>query len=87
VSSDFLDDIHQDIAEFADRHLEEDEREAFVDALLERKGYVRQSTWAPPEPSQGGGGGRQPLLRQGGGQRGGGQGKQQPRAGSYFKGK
>lgn len=57
----YLDEIHEDIATFAERHLEEEERADFVDQLLERHGYQRQSTWAPPpppDPSQGGGGGR-----------------------------
>ncbi len=62
--SDFLDEIHQDIAEFAERHLEEEEREEFIDALLERKGYVRVSQWAPPaDPAGGGRQGQSGLLR------------------------
>ena len=66
----YLDDVHQDIAEFAARHLDEDEREDFVDSLLERKGYQRQSIWAAPEPE--GGQGKRPLVKPSGQ---GGQGK------------
>lgn len=58
----YLDEVHQDIAEFAARHLEDDERDEFIDQLLERKGYQRQSIWAPPEPDSGGGG-RKPLVK------------------------
>lgn len=81
----YIDEIHQDIAEFAARHLEEDERDDFVDQLLERKGYQRQSIWAAPEPEQGGGQ-RRPLVkpatqRQGQGSRQGGS------RGGYFGGK
>lgn len=53
----YLDDVHREIAEFAERHFDdEDERATFVDTLLERKGYKRVSQWAPPEPPKGGGG-------------------------------
>jgi hypothetical protein len=76
----YLDDMHQRIAEFASEFLEEDEREDFVDGLLERHGYTRQSIWAPPEPAQGGG--RKPLVKPRTGQ---GQGQGQKR-GSYFGG-
>jgi len=64
--SDFIDEIHQDIAEFAERHLEEDERQEFIDALLERHGYEREARWvAPPPPTQGGNGNgrRQQLVK------------------------
>jgi hypothetical protein len=85
----YIDEIHQEIAEFAARHLDEDEVDDFVDGLLERKGYQRQSIWAPPAADQGGQGGRKPLVKPAGqrqgGQRGGGQGGQQ-RRGSYFGG-
>lgn len=73
----YIDEIHQDIAEFASRHLEEDERDDFVDSLLERKGYQRMSHWAAPEQQPGGGGGgKKPLVPRktaaggGGGKRG-----------------
>lgn len=82
----FLDDDHAAIVSFADTYLDEDERQDFVDGLLERRGYTRTQSWAPPEPQQGGGGqgGRAPLLKQQqrqGGQGGGGQ----RRRGAYFK--
>jgi hypothetical protein len=82
----YIDEIHQDIAEFAARHLDPEEVDDFVDQLLERKGYQRQSIWAAPEPD-GGQGGRKPLVkpasqRQPAGQR---QGQGQQR-GSYFGG-
>lgn len=49
----FLDEVHQEIVEFAERHFEdEEERQGFVDTLLERKGYKRASVWTPPEPSK-----------------------------------
>jgi restriction endonuclease Mrr len=83
----YIDEIHQDIAEFAARHLDPEEIDDFVDQLLERKGYQRQSIWAAPEPD-GGGQGRRPLVKPAGqsGQRTGqrqasGQGR-----GSYFGG-
>lgn len=80
----YLDETHQRIAEFADEFLDDDEeRAAFVDGLLERRGYERTTAWAPPAPQQGSGGGRQPLLRQGQRQpRGGGQGQ----GSGYFRG-
>lgn len=69
----YLDEHHQAIAEFAAAYLDEEERESFVDNLLERRGYQRISTWAAPEtdPAGGGPGGRPALLR--------GQGGPQPR--------
>lgn len=79
----YLDETHQRIAEFAAEFLDDDERDDFVDSLLERHGYQKVSKWAPPDPSGGGQGGRRPLVKsrqqqgQGGGQR---------RGGSYFKG-
>jgi hypothetical protein len=88
---DYLDDTHRAISEFAEAFLEEDERGDFVDGLMERHGYERTSSWAPPAQQPGGQGARQPLLkqRQQGGQRGG-QGQQQggqgqQRQGSYFR--
>lgn len=51
----YLDEIHQDIAEFAERHLEEDERADFIDGLLERHGYQKQAVWAPPQQDPKGG--------------------------------
>lgn len=48
----FLDDDHAAIHAFAENYLDEDERDEFVDGLLERRGYVRVSSWAPPEPDE-----------------------------------
>jgi hypothetical protein len=83
----YIDETHQRIMEFAAEFLDDDEeREAFVDGLLERRGYQRATHWTPPEPQQGGGKGA-PLLRTGGRQapaRGGGQ-QQRGGGGSYFK--
>lgn len=90
--SDYVDEVHERISMFADDFLEEDERPDFVDGMLERLGYERQSSWGPPQAAPGGQ--RQPVLkprqqrggRQGGGQGGGGgQQQQQPRSGSYFR--
>lgn len=56
----YLDEHHQRISEFAAEYFEDDEeREAFVDTLLERRGYQRTTGWSvPPEPPpQGSGGG------------------------------
>lgn len=60
----FIDETHQAFVEFAERFLEEDERDAFVDGLLERHGYEKVETvsWSPPAPPAGGGG-RQPLVK------------------------
>lgn len=79
----YLDEIHEDISTFAERHLEEDERAEFIDGLLERHGYVRESTWAPPPPPAGGagGGGRRTVLpaKKAGGA------KKQGGSGTYFR--
>jgi hypothetical protein len=73
---DYLDEIHQDIAEFFDRHadhLDED----FIDKMLESHGYQRTSQWALPDPQgRGGAAARKPGVKRGGGQ--------PPRRGSYF---
>lgn len=86
--TDYIDEVHQRIVEFAEEFLDDDEERAtFVDGLLERRGYQRATHWTPPEPQQGGG--KQPLLRPGGNR--GGQRGQQPRGqgpgpGAYFGG-
>ena len=48
----YLDEHHQRISEFAADYFDDDEeREAFVDTLLERRGYMRTAGWSlPPEP-------------------------------------
>lgn len=50
----YLDPDHQRISEFAaDYFDDDDERTAFVDTLMERRGYSRTSGWSLPEPEQG----------------------------------
>lgn len=84
----YIDETHQRIAEFASEFLDDDERDDFVDGLLERHGYQRVSKWAAPDPGGGAPGGRKPLVkpRATGGQ-GGGQGGGQRRQGGYFGGR
>jgi restriction endonuclease Mrr len=82
----YIDEIHQDIAEFAARHLDPEEVDDFVDQLLERKGYQRQSIWAPPEPDSGQGGGRKPLVKPAAQRQGQGGQRQGQGRGSYFGG-
>lgn len=94
MSGEYLDDTHQRISEFANDFFDDDdERGGFVDHMMERAGYQRQSTWASPEPPAGGQGG-QGAPWQGGGQKpkpkpkagnGGGQGGGQRRG--YFGGR
>ena len=58
---DFLDEIHQDIVEFAERHIEDEtKRGEFIDDFMESRGYVRVSQWGPPakSPSRPGGSGQ-----------------------------
>ena len=43
MSGDYLDEVHQDIAEFAARHLDEDEVDDFVDQLLDEGLLVASS--------------------------------------------
>ncbi len=83
---DYIDETHQRIVEFASEFLDDDdERESFVDGLLERRGYVRESRWAPPPPPPGGGG-KGGLLKPPAAPKGGG--KQPPaRGGGYFGGR
>ena len=68
VDPQYLDEHHQRISEFAHEYFEdEEERDALIDTLLERRGYVRTAGWSvPPEPPQGGGaaGGVQPPAAQ-----------------------
>ena len=49
----YVDEHHQAFSEFADSYLDEDERESFVEHLMERHGYQRVNSWGPrqdPEP-------------------------------------
>jgi hypothetical protein len=60
----FVDEHHQRISEFAAEYLDDDEeREGFVDGLMERRGYQRSSHWTAPEQQQGSG--PKPLLKAG----------------------
>jgi hypothetical protein len=62
----YLDEHHQRISEFAAEYFDdEEERDAFVDTLLERRGYQRTTGWSvppepPPGPQGGGAGGARP---------------------------
>ncbi len=46
----YLDEHHQRIVEFAQDYMDDDERDEFVDGLMERRGYQRIQGWGPPEP-------------------------------------
>jgi hypothetical protein len=66
----YIDEHHQRICEFAADYLDEEDREAFVDGLLEKHGYERQTHWAPPkEPSKRPPGGQKRPGFYGGGKR------------------
>lgn len=63
----FLDDDHAAIVGFAEAYMDEDEREDFIDQLMERRGYTRVQSWGPaadPEPQQRPQRQRQPAQRQ-----------------------
>jgi hypothetical protein len=94
MAGDFIDDFHAAAHTMADElELDGEDRDAFIDGVMERKGYQRVTSWAPPEPAEGEGRGkplvparRKPAAR---GQGGGGQGGQGGRQGSrspYFGG-
>lgn len=77
----YLDEIHQDIAEFYARHADFLE-ETFVDDQMEAHGYQREPRWKLPDDAGSASGGQQrrsstrrPTQQQG-----------QQRRGSYFKG-
>jgi len=78
----YVDDDHQRIHEFAEDFMDEDERESFVDHLMERRGYQRVSSWGPRQEQQDPDPDSEPRQR--GGRQGGGQGGGQRRS-SYFK--
>ena len=56
----YVDEHHQRFSEFAEDYLDEDEREAFVDHLMERQGYQRISGWGPRSDPPAGDGGQAP---------------------------
>jgi len=73
----YLDEHHQRISEFANDYFDDDEERAvFVDTLLERRGYVRTASWAPPLP---------PDPNGGSGQGAGGAPAGAPKPHPYFK--
>lgn len=73
----YLDEHHQRISEFAAEYFDDDEeREAFVDTLLERRGYQRTTGWSPPA---------EPDPQGGGGPAGGGRAPAAPRRPAYFR--
>lgn len=81
----FLDDDHAAIVTFAETYFDDDEeRETFIDTLMERRGYQRVSSWgpaAPPEPEQ-----RQaPRQQRAPRQQPAAQPAQAARRGGYFK--
>lgn len=83
MAGDYLDEVHQRIAEFAEEFLEDDEeRSGFIDGLMERRGYQRVAHWAPPEDPASGQP-KQGLLKPPKPAKGGGQGQQG--GGSYFR--
>lgn len=47
----YVDDDHAAIAAFAEAFLDEDERDSFVDHLMERRGYTRIQSWGPRDDS------------------------------------
>lgn len=60
----YLDEHHQRIVEFAQDYMDDDERDEFVDGLMERRGYQRIQGWGPPEePETDPQGGRRPPAR------------------------
>jgi hypothetical protein len=74
----YLDEHHQRISEFAAEYFDDDEeREVFVDTIMERRGYQRTASWSlPPPPDPAAGQGGDPAA-------GAGPGK--PRPPAYFK--
>jgi hypothetical protein len=49
----YLDADHEAIVTFADTYFEdEEERESFVDTLMERRGYQRTTGWSSPAPAE-----------------------------------
>lgn len=78
----YVDEHHQRITEFANDYFDDDEeREAFVGTLMERRGYTRRAVWGPPdeadpEPPQ-----QQQQAPRGGGRPAGGRQQRAP----YFR--
>jgi hypothetical protein len=49
----YVDEHHAAIAQFAADYLDEDERDKFVNHLMERRGYRRIESWGPPDDAGG----------------------------------
>lgn len=52
-AAEYVDEDHQRIHEFAQDFLDDDERDEFIDHLMERRGYQRVQSWGPrqePDP-------------------------------------
>lgn len=86
--SDFIDDFHKAVNEWADHlGLEGDEREEYLGFHMEKAGYKRATTWTPPEPEEGDKGGSSMFSKR----RTAGPGKPKPQqqqggpAGQYFR--
>lgn len=85
-AAEYVDEDHQRIHEFAQDFLDDDERDEFVDHLMERRGYQRVQSWGPrtepdPEPDPE----PEPQRQRGGRQGGGGQQARRPARAGYFK--
>lgn len=80
----YVDEHHERIHTFASDYLEEDERDEFVDSMMERRGYQRAHHWLPPDEDESGpgqpAGGKKPLVK-----RRAAPAQPAPRQGSYFR--
>lgn len=67
----YIDEHHQRFVEFANEYIDEEDREPFIEGLLEKHGYQRVSHWAPPaqDPKNPRPGGKRPGFYGGGGRR------------------
>ncbi len=85
--SDFIDAFHEAAHNMADElELDGEDRDEFIDGVMERKGYRRVTSWALPEDDEGQGG-KKPLIPPRKKPRAGAQGGQQQRRSPYFGGK
>jgi hypothetical protein len=49
----FLDPDHEAIVTFADTYFDDDEeRESFIETLMDRRGYLRTTGWSAPVPAE-----------------------------------
>jgi hypothetical protein len=89
MAGDFIDDFHAAAHDMADQlELDGEDRDAFIDGVMERKGYQRVTSWAAPEPQEGEGRSKPlvPPRKKPQGSRGGGQGGRQGSRSPYFGG-